>query len=308
MKNKMSSQTPSGDAIFTPEFIQARTTVYMAKGLRITPFLNQDKVSSRSNYTFFSEKSTPAADLADGTTAAPERVAPGADLTTVRTTDMKADSVPVEVRGYKLVVEDQKLKENPNYFIRYLQRLAFGIGRGVEADAYNVLSADAAATAATLSNGVWSASNGISKDVIRMQAAFQDDSLPDRLTGLFYESGNHVELKEYLDAIGPNSEVIYNNQDDILFKGTRHIYGGETGVHGTAIGFDLDNPPATVAYGMVDGAYNPDVLEGMEGYKPLINVKVTPEEGLYPKTIIEMASETAVVSELPKGILKQTGL
>lgn len=304
----MSSQTPTGDAIFTPEFIQARTTVYMAKGLRITPFLNQDKVPSRSNYTYFSEKSTAAADLADGTTAAPQRVAPGADLTVVRTTDMKADSVPVEVRGYKLVVEDQKLKENPNYFTRYLQRLAFGIGREIESDVYTQLAADAAASIATLTDGVWETSTGIGADILRRQEAFQDDSLPDRLTGIFYEGVNHRELKEYLDSIGNPSDVVYNNQDDILFKGSRHIYGGENSVHGTSIGFDLEQPPATVAFGMIDGAYNPDVLEGMEGFKPLINVKVTKEDKLYPKTIIEMASETAVVSELPAGIQKQTGL
>lgn len=303
----MSSEVPSGEAQFTPEFIQRRLTAYMAKGLRLTQYLNKDEVPSRSNYTYFSEKSTAAADIADGTQAKPERVAPGADLTVVRASDLQADSTPVEVRGFKFVIENQKLEENPGFFMRYMQRLSYGIGSEIEAYAYARVAADAAAGTATLTDGVWATSTGIGKDILRMQEAFQDDSLPDKLTGIFYDATNHRELKEYMDSVGA-VDGNYDNQEEIPYKGTKHIYGGSNMVHGTSIGFDLSSPPTTVAFGKVEGAYSPDVLQGMEGFKPIINVKVTPEEGLYPKTIIEMASETAFVTELPAALLKQTGL
>lgn len=305
----MSSEVPSGLEIFTPEFVQTRMAVQMAKGLRITPFLNRDTVPSRSVYTFFSEDATPEEDIADGTMAKPYRVAPGADLTPIRMSDLNADSQPVEVRGFKLEVDNQKLEEQGQSVIRFMDRMSYRIGREVESDSYTRLAADAAASAATLTDGNWDDSTGINKDIIRMQEAFQDDSLPDELTGLFYEGVNHRELKEYLDDTGSSNEVIYNNQNDLEYKGTRHIYGGRNMVHGTALGFDLTNPPSTVVYGTVKGASSPSTLPGMEGFAPLLNVKITPkDEGLYPKTVIEMAAETTVVTELPAALLKQTGL
>lgn len=305
----MSSEVPSGLEIFQPEFLQTRMAVRMAKGLRITPFLNRETVPSRSLYTFFSEDATAEDDISSGAMGKPYRIAPGAELTPVRMSDLNADSQPVEVRGFKLIVDNQKLEEQGQSVLRFMERMAYRIGREVESDTYTRLAADAAASTATLTDGNWDDSVSINKDIIRMQEAFQDDSLPDELTGIFYEGVNHRELKEFLDDSGSPADVIYNNQNDITYKGTRHIYGGRNMVHGTSIGFDLNTPPSTIAYGVVNGASSPSVLPGMEGFAPILNVKVSPlEDELYPKTKIEMSSETTVVTELPAALLKQTGL
>lgn len=303
----MSSLVPSGEEIFTPEFIQTRMTVFMAKGLRIVPFLNQDRVPSMSNYTYFYEDQTAEADITDGTMAEAQRVAPGAELIPVRSSELSSNSLPVEIRGYKLKVENSKLQQNGQSVMRFIERLAYGLGRSVEEDAYTQLAAKAAASTATLVDGNWDDSTGVGQDVIRMQEAFQDDSLPDELNAIFYESVNHRELREYLDA-NNDQDVIYNNQNDLSYKGARHIYGGKNMVHGTALGFDLRTPPATVAFGVVEGASSPSVLEGMEGYAPIINVKVSESDELYKSTIIEMAVETAVAVENAAALLKQTGL
>jgi len=305
----MASEVPSGLEIFQPEFIQTRMAIKMAKGLRITPFLNRDTVPSRSMYTFFSEDATAEEDISSGAMAKPYRVAPGANLTPIRMSDLNADSQPVEVRGFELIVENQKLEEQGQSVLRFMERMAYRIGREVETDSNTRLAADAAASTASLVDGNWDDSTGINKDIIRMQEAFQDDSLPDELTGIFYEVAHHRELKEFLDDIGNSADVIYNNQNDITYKGTRHIYGGRNMVHGTTLGFDLANPPSTIAYGVVEGASSPQVLEGMEGFAPILNVKISPmEDELYPKTKIQMAAETTVVTELPAALQKQTGL
>lgn len=304
----MSSETPSGLEIFQPEFLQTRLPLKMAKGLRITPFLNRETVASRSVYTYFSEDATAEEDISSGAMGKPYRIAPGADLTPIRMSDLNADSQPVEVRGFKLIVENQKLEEQGQSVLRFLERMAYRIGREVESDTYTVLAADAAASAATLVDGEWDDSNAIGQDIIRMQEAFQDDSLPDELNAIFYEGVNHRELREYLDTQN-DSDVIYNNQNDLTYKGARHIYGGRNMVHGTTIGFDINNPPSTIAYGVIDGAASPSVLPGMEGFAPFLNVKVVPlGDGLYAKTKIEMAAETTVVTELPAALQKQTGI
>ena len=305
----MSSEVPSGMAIFQPEFLQTRMAVKMAKGLRITPFLNRQTVPSRSLYTYFYEEATAEGDITTGAMGKPYRVAPGASLTPIRISDLDADSKPVEVRGFELIVEDQKMKEQGQSVLRFMERMAYRIGREVESDNNTLLSAAAAASTASLVDGNWDDSTAIGRDIIRMQEAFQDDSLPDELTGLFYESVNHRELREFLDDVGV-SDVIYNNQNDLTYKGTRHIYGGRNMTHGTAIGFDLTNPPATVAYGTVEGAASPQVLQGMEGFAPILNVKVSPVDpgDLYPKTKIQMSTETTLAVELLAALLAQTGL
>lgn len=79
--------------------------------------------------------------------------------------------------------------------------------------------------------------------------------------------------------------------------------------HGTAIGFDITNPPAVVAYGIEEGAYNPKVTKGMEGYAPIINVKVKRVADEIPDiTKIFMAAKYTIAVLEPNALMAQTGL
>lgn len=297
--------TPVNDLLFNRNFLQARITTQVAKGLRITPYMNKDKVENADTYTYYQEKATPEEDLTSGVSKGAKKVAPGAELEVVRTSGMKGESIPVETRGFKLVIDIKKLKQNGQSILRYITKHAYYVGRDIETDMVNALKSGGTASTASLNDGVWQTSSDINKDIRAMKSAYHDDSLPMELNTFCFDETNFDELANYKEALtGKNYN--FPEFDD---GPDRFMYGGQRMTHGTCLGFDRDMPPATVAYDVNPNAFNPKVLKGMEGYVPFINVKTKEILDEDPeKLIIFMRATTAIALEEPRGLQVQTGL
>lgn len=292
------------DQLFNRDFLQTRMTALVAKGLRVTPYMNKDKVTDADTYTYFQEKTTPEEDLTSGVSKGAKKIAPGAELEIVRTSALKGKSIPVETRGFKVVIELKRLKQNGQSVLRYISRLAYFIGRDIEVDTVNALKNGGTASKATISE-VWSTSAGINKDIRAMQLAYHDDSLPMDLNTFFLHQDNFTELANYKEAM-TGKDYPFPEFDD---GPNRFMYGGQNMTDGTSIGIDRNSPPATVAYDVNPNAFNPKVLKGMEGYVPYINVKTKEVLDEDPeKLIIFMRATTATALEEPKGVQVQDGL
>jgi hypothetical protein len=303
----MPGEAKGEKALFKKDYIQGLVTEYVSKGLRVTPFLN--KISTDAdNYVFYTEDSSPEAAITSGVQDLPHVRAPGSELQIVRTTGMTPKAQPVLQTGFKYRVETEKMENSPYSVERYIQRLAYTIGRTLESDVVTQLAAKASASTASLTNSVWSTSTAIDEDIIKMQAAFYDDSLPFELNSIFYDVTNFKELRLFLRA-RDGAGVGFEDANEFEWLGARHMYGGSQMTHGTSLGMDRNAPPATVVYGREPGAYNPSVLQGMEGYAPIINVKVKQIDDEIPRmTEIYMAAKYTIAVEQPNGIQKQTGL
>lgn len=294
-------------SLFNQNDVQGLVTEHVAKGLTIVPYLDK-ATTTKDNWVVYNEEMTPEAAIAAGVQDLPEKRAPGSKLRVIRTTGISGKAQPILMTGFKYVVETDRIENQPYSVDRDVRRLAYSIGRTVDRDAITRLGAKAAADAASLNDGVWSASTGVDKDVMAMQAAFYDDSLPDELSGLFYEAVNFNELRTFRRAQEGAGEG-FNNMNEMDWLGTKHIYGGSGMTHGTALGFDLNNPPAVVAYRTLRGAFTPSVLNGMEGYAPVINCKIKQIDDEIPDTTeIYMAAQYTIAVEEPAALLKQTGL
>jgi hypothetical protein len=297
--------TPVNDQLFNRDFLQTRITRLVAKGLRVTPYMNKDKVVNADQYVFYQEKATPEEDLTSGLSKGAQKIAPGAELEIVRTSGMKGESIPVETRGFKLVIDITKLKQNGQSILNFITKHAYFVGRDIETDVVNALKNGGTASTATLSDGVWETSSSINLDIRRMKVAYHDDSLPMELNTFCLDETNFTELCDYKEAM-TGKDYDFPEFDD---GPNRFMYGGQRMTHGTCIGFDRTMPPATVAYDVNPNAFNPSVLKGMEGYAPFINVKVKEILDEDPeKLIIFMRATTAVALEEPRGAQVQTGL
>jgi hypothetical protein len=286
--------------------VQGLVTEHVAKGLIITPFLEQ-RMTGADNYVWTTEDMTAEEAIDAGILDMPDVRTPGSELKIVRGTGVSPNAKPLMQAGFKYICETDRLERQPYTIEREIRQYSYAISKMIEMDATTVLSNKAAAGTASLTDGVWSTSSSINADLIKMRSAFRDDSLPDRLTGLFYDADNFEELQLFKDALdGGNNNY---TEDMIPWKGIQHRYGGSEMTHGTAIGFDLNNPPAVIAYGVEEGAFNPSVLEGIEGYAPIINVKIKKIDDEIPrKTEIYMAAKYAIAVEEPKALMAQTGL
>lgn len=301
-------QTRENFSLFNQNDVQGLVTEHVAKGLRITPFLEMQNTGA-DNFVWVTEDYTPQGAIDAGVQELPIKRAPGSELRVVRTSGVTPDAKPLLMTGFRYIVETERIEKAPYTIERDIKRLAYSIGKTIETDVVTEMAAKANATAATVNDSTWNSSSKIDEDIIEMQANFFNDSLPDVLTGLFYEKVNFQELRNFVNSILPMAG--FNDAGGIDFLGSNHMYGGSAMSHGTAYGFDLNNPPVTVAYGTESGAFNPNVLEGMEGYTPIINVMINrdQESDRIPRvTEIYMAAKYTVAVEEPNALLKQTGL
>jgi hypothetical protein len=294
-------------SLFNQDDVQGLVTEHVAKGLVLTPYLEM-RTTGADNYVWTVEDYTAQAAIDAGILDLPDVRAPGSELKMVRGTGVSPKAKPLMMTGFKYLCETDRIEKQPYTVERELRRFAYAIGKQVETDAITVLSAKAAAGTASVNDGTWASSSKIDEDVIEMQAEFFDDSLPDQLSISFYDATNFQELKKFIRA-QEGAGAGFEDARSFDWLGTRHVYGGSGMSHGTSYGFDMANPPAVVAYGVEEGAFNPSVLNGMEGYAPIINVKIKDISDEIPrKTEIYMAAKYAVAVEEPNALQKQTGL
>lgn len=296
-------ETTVNESLFNRDFIQNYITEYVSKALRVVPMMDYQETDA-DNYVWYKEDQSPEADITAGKMALPEKVASGAELLEVSTSGLTAQAQPVVMKGYKLRVENRKLKQNGQSILRFIKRLSYGMARVLEAQTVSALVAGASAPTASLKDGAWDDSTAIDIDAIRMQDAFDDDSLDLEMDTALLHSTNLREVREFLVRKGYTNVPREPTIEELQFK-----YGGRNMTEGYSIGFDSKNPPATVVYGFEPGAHNATALKGMEGYKPLINVKVKSIDDEIPaKTEIYMATISTVAVELGEGIQRQSGL
>lgn len=298
--------SPDNFSLFNRNDVQGLVTEHVVKNLRLVPYLDMHNSGDAEEFIFDTIDKTAEEDIASKIMSTPVPRALGGKLDIVRMSGMTPNAQPLLMSGYTYEVETNKIKKRPYSVEYFLKRMAYGIGRALEYDAHAKCIAKASADIAAIDN-TWDKSTEIDMDLIDMKAAFRDESLPDTLTGLFYDSTNHTELQKFIrNQEGSASGYI---EDSFNWLGITHAYSGSMATHGTAIGFDITNPPAVVAYGIEEGAYNPKVTKGMEGYAPIINVKVKRVADEIPDiTKIFMAAKYTIAVLEPNALMAQTGL
>lgn len=299
----MALESTIADRLFNRDFIQTRMTQIIASNMNVTKFTDRQQIGDDvANYVYFEEKETPEEDRASGKTKAPQKIAPGAELQIVRMSDLKATPAPLETRGFKLILEAAKLKQNGQSVLRFMQRMAYNMAYELEGDSIAAFG-QGTATPATISTA-WSTSTNINKDLRAMDAAYLDDSLALSANTKLMDKTNYTELCDFKeDTEGKNYGFPSFSEGD-----QQYVYGGGRMTHGTILNFDRNTPLATTAYAVNPRAFNPKVMKGMEDFAPYINVKVKEVYDEDPeKLIIFMRMTTTSVLEEPKGVQVQTG-
>lgn len=287
-------------------FLQTRFTRFVSKGLKIAPLLNRDQTDA-DLYEYFVEEKTAEEAVQDGDIKRMRQLADGSELDIIRDTDIQGKTKRVTTRGFKYAVTPAKLKRNPYSILRIMQRHSYVAGREVELDVVNTLMSGAGAPTIDLNDGGWATSNKIDLDLEDMQEAFYDDSLPNVLNQFCYNKTNLKQVKRMKRALeGTGGDTEFRDNLSMDWMGANHAYGGFQQTLNKVIGFDKEVPPGTVAWGTEEGAFNPDVLQGMETYAPFINVMVKEVTDELPKkTIFFMLVRATTVVEERKGLLCQ---
>lgn len=293
----MAIDTPSNNALFKTEFIQTRMTNFVSKGIPILPFLNRQETDA-DLYIHYVEEKTAEQAIADGTIKEPQEVEPGSELTVIRDSALKGKKEQVKTLGFKYIVSNKKIAQNGMSILRNMQRQAYAIGREIHGDLISSLIAGAAADTITLNGGGWDSSAKIDEDIIDMQEAFFDPSLPSVLNGLFYNQTNLTQVKKFKRITeGPGDG--FGDVQSLDWLGAKHQYGGFQIPVNTVLGWDTDLPPASVVWGTEEGTTQPNVMPGMEAFAPLVNVLVkdVTDELPHKKVIYMLTNYTTAIEE-----------
>lgn len=278
----------------------------MYKGLVVAPKLRYVETEAR-RYDFFTREKSAEEAFSEGIIEEPMPSAAGSDLTLIRTTDVEVDSARMRMFGYRYVVDDDMKKESPEAFLADLQDLSYGLAIHLETATVAAIKSAATDAGMNLNDGQWNDSAEIGKDLSDMTTTYaRMDVKGANLDQLFYNATTLDYLRHYIiDQFG--LPYLDEQGNDISFKNMMHYYVSRGLEDGETFGWNSQLPPGAIVYRKLKGSYA-DMKAGTEAYRPIVNMKMIPHDGLKPRTEYQFGIEYAIPIPRPNYIFYEDGL
>lgn len=312
------------EELFNRDFLQGYTNERVVRGLTMTPLLEK-QVFSDDTFTWFEEDMSVEEAVKRGLQHNPRKLPEGAVMEEIRVEGFSEKHGTVEKRGFQITLSKNKLERKPEAARSILNRigkLSYSLGRWVEGEVFNKVKSEAIKGGVTVSNSqdlaqappILGESSQLSKALTSYELAYDLDDFDQELNTLIYHKR---DLKGIRDQLNDNEIVTQNrlvegwkNGKAFDYLDITHMKGNMFQNQDELIGFDRNVDFGTVYYTEEEGAYNPDVITGMEAFSPLVNVTVQPpDEYLMPKKYtIRMLTGVGVSIETPRALLYKNGL
>lgn len=308
--------TTKDDIFFNPTMLAAYTSEVMAKGYVTAKYLKRQVSTAPTVITYIKEDETDGK-LMNSKNKKVRPVSEGTELTEVRGSERLGRTKELTLRGFKLSVTDQELENDAFSLEDNIRDMSYTLARTVEQDAINTLINEANSPKVTV-KGNWADSattlNDIQSDLIDMQSAYDDTDYVDTLNCMFFNKKQFNAIRKGLNYEVSNYDVEaergynpYQSNPSLSFvDGVHHI--SKFLDDGECLGFDANNPPATIFYNVDPKLGSPAFYQGLEDYAPFVRTYVRREEGVVPKTEIEMAVSYAITVNKPAALLYAKGL
>ncbi|MEA4957549.1 hypothetical protein SDC9_30518 [bioreactor metagenome] len=295
--------------IFDDRYLaQLFVTDEVVKGMTIAPLLGMDTTEAKSVDWFTREHTTQ--ELIDkNLIQKPMPAAQGAQLLEVSGSELTRDKKVVETFGYKYVVDQQDLEDNPKPFLEDIKDHCYQIANKIEDSIVKALITAATISSAEIIGGSWSASTKIDECI----KGFADEYLFRDINGFLDTSilseeryknlTDFIVATEGMDKLKEKEGVVdYNNKK---FNFARKMSPD------AFLGWYSELPPGDVMYRKIKGCYEPIAQkEGAEEYIPAINMKIIDSDGkgMDPIREFRFAASWMVPILRPQSIFYKTGI
>lgn len=289
--------TISPKAALRKEFIEETVITKMNPKLYFIQAFPVVDLQGASTFSYFQDTDSAEDDIQAGKMGAPLIMSELGQMSKIDVSPIKRKVGDTYQFGYKLEFSKSVTREKGfvDEILRAYDRAAYGMARKINQDIINAMSEFAAAPTATLTDGVWAASSGISADIIKMQEAFDQDGWDYELTDMFANKAQFYNAKQYYRA----AEATPWDPEDV--EGSRMNNAKSNVTSGTMFNLDMNIKPVTI-YKNTDADFSSD---------PETNIIMIDkyQQQEYPKKqVIELWAELGLGVKYPNAIQKQTGL
>lgn len=293
----MSIITITPDEALRKEFIEKTIITKMNPDLYFAEAFPVVDLKGASTFRYFTDDTSAKDDITAGVMGTPLTMSELGKLSKVKVSPMQKRVGDTYEFGYKLEFSRKVVREQGfiDEITRAYDRAAYGMRQKINTDVLAAMSASAASPTANLSDGVWATSTGISKDIIAMQEAFDQEGWDFELTDIYANKAQYYQAKQYYRATetGP-----WNDRD---VEGLKLNNAKSNIPAGTIYGLDMNLKPITL-YKNTDAEFSSDPTNSM------IMVDKYQQKEYPKKIIIEIWSEMGIGVKYGKAILKQPGL
>lgn len=293
----MSVITISPEAALRKEFIEQTIITKMEPKLPFLDLFPVVDLGGSSTFQYYSDTTSAKDDLTSGVMGTPLVMSELGKLSKIEASPIQKEVGDTYQFGVKLAFSKSVTRENGfiDEILRAYDRASFAMYNKINSDIYTNMSDFAAAPTATLSDGVWASSSGISADIIRMQEAFDQEGWDYELTDFYLNKSQFYNAKQYYRA----TESGPWNPEDVEGSKLNNAKSGVTS--GTSFGVDMNVKPITI-YKNTDPDFSTDPKQS------IINVNKFQQQEFPHKQIVEIWAEMGLGMKEPYAVQKQTGL
>jgi hypothetical protein len=289
---------------------QVFVTDEVLKGLVIAPRLGFDTTEAKNVPWFTREKSSKQM-FDENLMMEPLPAAQGAQILKVSGSELTPDNKVLRTISYAYEVDLADLEANPKPFMEDIKDMSYGIVKAIETNAGSAMIAAATESTATVTGGVWSANSRIAECLRSFKSEYMKRDINSaNLNVLFEQADNYDELGNFIIATeGANNLVESDNV--INYSAMEHVYTANGITEGKVLGWNSQINPADIIYRKIKDAYEPiEVKPGVEGYMPVINMKIIDSDGpgLDPVREFRFGASWTVAVNRKAGIFYKTGV
>lgn len=287
---------------------QLFVTDEVVNGLTVAPLFGMDTTEAKSVDWFFRPHTTQQL-IDNNLTAKPMPAAKGAQLLEVSGTDFTRDKKVVKTFGYKYVVDQQDLEDNPKPFLEDIKDHCYIMANNIDNGC--ITSAIDAATEANVNirGGPWASNTEIDRCIKGFSDDYQFRDIKSFLDTVILAETNYKQLTDFIaDTEGMDK---LKEVDGVVDYYQKKFNFAKNMQEGEFLGWGSELPPGDVIYRKIKGCYEPIAQkEGAESYTPVINMKIIDGdgEGMDPVREFRFAASWTVPILRPHRIFYKTGI
>lgn len=292
----MSVITITADEALRPEFIEKTVITKMTPKLPFLDLFPVQDLGGASTFAYFNDTTSAEDDIQAGTMSTPMIMSELGKMSKIDVAPIQKQTGDTYEFGYKLMFSRNVTREKGfvDEILRAYDRAAYGMQRKINGDILSVMSTNASAPTATITD-TWATSAHISDDIIDMQDAFDQDGWDFELTDFYLNKTNYNEARKYYKNVDA-TPFDPQNVEGSVFNNVKNSI-----VEGTLYGLDNNIKPITV-YKNTDAEYSSDPENS------IINIDKYQQQEYPKKIVIELWSEMGLGVKYGNAILKQTGV
>jgi hypothetical protein len=243
----------------------------------LAPLFGMDTTEAKS-VDWFSRPNTTQELIDKNLVPKPMPAAEGAQLLEVSGSEFTRDKKVVTTFGYKYIVDQKDLEDNPKPFLEDIKDHCYILANKIDESCITAAMTAATESTVNVRGGPWATNTEIDRCLKGFSDEYQFRDIKGFLDTVILAGTNYKQLTDFIaDTEGMDK---LKEKDGIVDYANKKFHFAKNMKEGNYLGWESKLPPGDVIYRKIAGAYEPIAQkEGAETYNPLINMKIIDGDG-----------------------------